>query len=304
MKFLFWTPRRPSGRLDAPSQRTRAGHTAARLDGGPIDRLPSDAMPIFEQRVRGLAEFVERVEAIVTEWTPAGAEWYLQPWFRGHADTRWKLEPTLFRTRGVQGIGAEHYSEAELLELFKRRARRYLDHVPGDDWEWLFEMQHHGLPTRLLDWTESYLVALYFAVRDARGDADACVWIANPWWLGQQALGDFALPAAGEASVERWRPGGDPRQRPAPAVAILPVHSNARIQAQRGVFTIHGSARNSLDELAESSGKKGCLRRLVIDRSDVVDVRLQLSRAGITESLIFPELPGLCRELRGFFFGE
>jgi len=261
-------------------------------------------MPIFEQRVSGLAEFVERVEAIVAEWTPADAEWYLQPWFRGHGDTRWKLEPTLFRMRAVHGIGAEHYSEAELLDMFKRRARRYLDHSPGDEWEWLFEMQHHGLPTRLLDWTESYLVALYFAVRDARGDADACVWIANPWWLGKQALGDFELPSAGEASVAAWRPGGPASERPAPAVAILPVHSSARIQAQRGVFTIHGSNRTSLDELAASAGKKGCLRRLVIDKRDVVDVRLQLSRAGVTESVIFPELPGLCRELRAFFFGD
>lgn len=252
----------------------------------------------------GLAEFVARVEQIVVEWTPPRAEWYLQPWFRGHGDAAWKLEPTLYRMRKARGIGAEHYNEAELLEMFKRRARRYLDHVPQSDWEWLFEMQHHGLPTRLLDWTESYLVALYFAVRDARGDADACVWATNPWWLGRQAFGDFALPSAHESKVQAWRPGAGLDELPKAPVAILPVHSSARIQAQRGVFTMHGSARDGLDRLAEGAGKKGCLRRLVVPKRDVAHVRLELSRSGITESVIFPELPGLCRELRSFFFGE
>jgi hypothetical protein len=261
-------------------------------------------MPILEDPVSGLAEFVTRVEQIVVEWTPPGAEWYLQPWFRGHGDTRWNLEPTFYRMRVAGGLGAEHYSEAELLNMFKRRARRYLDHAPQSDWEWLFEMQHHGLPTRLLDWTESYLVALYFAVRDARGDADACVWITNPWWLGKHALGDFDLPSADEPNVQAWRPGARLDELPQAPVAILPVHSSARIQAQRGTFTIHGRAHDGLDKLAESAGRKGCLRRLVIPKQDVVRVRLELSRAGIAESVIFPELPGLCRELRTFFFGD
>jgi len=261
-------------------------------------------MPVVEHRVSGLGEFVACVEQIVLEWTPEGAEWYLQPWFRGHGHVHWKLEPTLYRMPAVKGIGAEYYSEAELLEMFKQRARRYLDHTPQSDWEWLFVMQHHGLPTRLLDWTESYLVALYFAVRDAGGDADACVWVTNPWWLGKCALGGFELPAADEPVVQPWRPGVRTSELPEAPVAILPVYSSARIQAQRGTFTIHGSAHSGLDLLAQSAGKTGCLRRLVIPKQDIGRVRLELSRAGITESVIFPELPGLCRELRSFFFGD
>lgn len=259
-------------------------------------------MAIVEERVRGLAEFVERVEAIVAAWTPEGAEWYLQPWFRGHGDVGWKLEPTLYRMPRVEGVGAEHYHERKLLEMFQGRALRYLDHAPRSDWEWLFEMQHHGLPTRLLDWTESHLVALYFAVRDARGDADACVWVANPWWLGKQAFGDFALHSAHDAKVQPWSPSS--AELPRTPVPIVPVHSSARIQAQRGVFTIHGSKRDAFDRLASECGESGCLRRLVVPKSSVVRVRLELSRAGITESVVFPELPGLCRELRGFFFGQ
>lgn len=257
------------------------------------------------QRLTSLAAIVAEVERIVVEWSPKDAEWYVQPWFRGHVDARWELQPSLLRMARSQGIGAGYYNELELLEMFKLRARRYFDHPPQSDWEWLFAMQHHGLPTRLLDWTESYLIALYFAVRDGAGEHDATLWVTSPWWLNRMALGQWpdTIYAPDVEHVAPWRVGAPAKDMPKAALAIRGAYGSARIQAQRGVFTIHGSQRDGLDALARCTDSDACLRKLVIPAASVVDVRLELSRAGITESLVFPELPGLCREMKSFFFG-
>jgi len=112
-----------------------------------------------------LSEYVTVVDQLSRLWRPPEAPWYLHPWFRGHRCSRWPLLPSAFRYKREAGVGSDFFSEAELLDMFKRRAPRYLDHQPGTHWEWVSLMQHHGLPTRLLDWTESALVALHFAIR-------------------------------------------------------------------------------------------------------------------------------------------
>src|SRR6185436_478407 len=138
---------------------------------------------------RSLSEFISLIEELTEEWTPKNVNWYLQLWFRGHANKDWELKPGLHRLEDdAPGMGDEYYSEAQLMETFKLRAPTYLERQPSTDWEWLFLMQHYGLRTRLLDWTESSLIALYFAVRDNMGDVDGCVWVMSPWWLNYQTF--------------------------------------------------------------------------------------------------------------------
>ena len=257
--------------------------------------------------ISSLSEFVKAVEQLVEEWTPKGANWYLQPWFRGHGNLSSSLEPGWYRLSNAGGgIGDEYYSEATLLKKFQLRAPIYLDRLPSTDWEWLFLMQHYGLRTRLLDWTESSLIALYFALRKHAGKADAAVWAMNPWWLNYQTFGEYALFAADDARVLGHAPLRDGQELKGKLpLAITPIRASARIAAQRGVFTIHGTERDALDRLAKCRGKeRACLRRLVIPNKYVVTISRELSIAGITESLIFPELSGLCREIKSGFFGE
>jgi hypothetical protein len=258
-------------------------------------------------RATSLADFAKAVEQTVDEWTPAGAGWYLQPWFRGHGDAAWALTPGWYRLGGsVLGIGAEYYSEATLLETFKLRAPTYLERLPATDWEWLFLMQHYGLRTRLLDWTESSLIALYFAIRDHTGEADAAVWIMNPWWLNRETFGDYMLFSVDDPRASDHaplRPGRELKARL--PIAITPSHGSQRIAAQRGVFTIHGAEQDALDRLARRRGKElPNLRRIVIPRARVAWIRRELAISGISESLIFPELSGLCREIKRDFFGD
>ena len=259
------------------------------------------------REITSLSGFVKAVEQLVDEWTPKGADWYLQPWFRGHGNASWSLEPGWYRaSSSIRSIGAEYYNEATLLENFRLRAPTYLERLPGTDWEWLFLMQHYGLRTRLLDWTESSLIALYFAMRDNAGDVDSAVWAMNPWWLNRQTFGQYVLFPADDPRAKEHAPLRPEQELKGKLpLAITPIHSSQRIAAQRGVFTIHGNERAALDRLARRKGEdRPYLRRMVIPSAHVATVHRELAISGISESLIFPELSGLCREIKEGFFGD
>src|SRR5262245_49355448 len=81
-------------------------------------------------------------------------------WFRGHGNVAHTLLPSI--ARHANGLAREEM----LLKRFKQNAFPFTHRPPQEEWDWLFLMQHFGVPTRLLDWTESPLVGLYFAVEN------------------------------------------------------------------------------------------------------------------------------------------
>jgi hypothetical protein len=94
-------------------------------------------------------------------------------WYRGHAKSDWRLLPSL--ARNPQNLE----KESDLISRFKQNAALLLPNLPNSEWEWLCIMQHHGVPTRLLDWTESPLIGLYFAV-DSCDENDGALWVLKP----------------------------------------------------------------------------------------------------------------------------
>ena len=92
-------------------------------------------------------------------------------WYRGHANKKWELSPGYARVKNP-------LPETTLLKRFKQNASFLLEHKPTTNFDWLFLMQHYGVPTRLLDWTESPLAALYFAVtEDKHKNNDGALWV-------------------------------------------------------------------------------------------------------------------------------
>jgi FRG domain len=247
-----------------------------------------------QAEVKDLASFITVIEIKWREWAEIDEE-VREPWFRGHAKESWSLVPGVYRPP-YSLVDEDSYRHE-----FQLRAYPFLSEAtyqPSSDWDWYFLMQHHGLPTRLLDWTESALVSLYFAVERRTPNAPGAVWILDPWWLNARIaeIGEL-VGGCYHPSIQRyiWPVWGNRDQLPNMPAAFEPPHNSKRLAAQRGKFTVHGSSRASL-EACESL--KPRLVKIVIPASAKDKIRRQLAMAGITEGVIFPDLGGLSREVK------
>jgi hypothetical protein len=141
-----------------------------------------------------LQTFLRLVSKLRTKWEFAKDD-VGGPWYRGQQRKHWTLIPNVVR------LGCfDRQSEDEIREEFAIRApalSRY-ENLPTGDWELYFLMQHYGAPTRLLDWTESPTIALYFAVRDNPRHYDSAVWMLDPYEMNKRVIrkGEVICPSA------------------------------------------------------------------------------------------------------------
>jgi len=243
--------------------------------------------------------FLAEVQTHIENLKSSGCD---MPFFRGHSQKSWKLLPGLGRQK------PEDYKKQNIESIL------YYDFISlggsllgknADSWDILFAMQHHGLPTRLLDWSTTFSAALYFALkpylsRRSLPSADlsscaACVWILDPFELNRKAISGPAVlnpytdldGTYQENFIEGSKKFG------AKVLAINPPQHSPRQSAQRSVFTLHSEIFQPLEELDCSS-----LRRFDLPAESLQDGLSFLSLAGINEFSIFPDLDGLSRHLR------
>jgi hypothetical protein len=159
--------------------------------------------------------------------------------------------------------------ERFILKRFRREGCSY-SHVPYSSlWEWLSLGQHHGLPTRLLDWTRNPLVSLFFAVRDSHS-------------------GDSAVYA------DRIEKSFDPDKTKDPFSVTMvgkyiPTHISPRITAQAGLFTVHPDPR--------SEHKSKHLLKIVVPQKCREEFKRILFKYGVHHASLFPDLDGLARHI-------
>jgi hypothetical protein len=210
-------------------------------------------------------------------------------WFRG-ADSEHDPIPSLFRYRNAD--------EWEIRREFRRRGIQMLsEREPQDQWEWYFLMRHYNAPTRLLDWTDSALIALYFALRSPRPeDFPPAVWVLDPVRLNEIVCRTDSVVLSNEPEAAAYLTES-PRDEALPElpIAVDPVHVSRRLAAQRSRFTIHGTDRNGLITVASSN--PGILFRITIEHRSVAAVLSDLRTCGVSETTIFPDLEGLSREV-------
>ncbi len=274
---------------------------------------------------RSLAAYLSTIRRIRKQWKMPKAD---ELWFRaeGALHRKTRLQPSLYRPRqsGIRkSISKLLELENHLYDEFGRTAPHLSDvDSSSDDWEWdsYFLMQHHGIPTRLLDWTDGALIALHFAIRDKPRPAKSgsIIYVLNPYWL----LDELEAQPDRASAISRWKeyaannPHGTsadewerlylPRDKEdvgnpllaAPAVPMLwdSPHVTRRVAAQRSRFMIFGSDPLWLVEVAKKKGSR--LDAIKIPAGSIAGVRQELRDGGITESVVYPDLDGLGRELR------
>lgn len=255
-------------------------------------------------------------DIIVTSWNELNERLYENSWserlgrfrsplaYRGMQDARFDLTTSLVR---LGGDYERH--EDDLLRNFRKYAFHKAD--MGDSvWYWLALAQHHGLPTRLLDWSYSPFVALHFVTADVElFNRDGVVWCVNyiesnkllpnslKGLLDKAETNIFTAETLSEAAhtlpdFERLSEGD--------FVAFLePPSLDERIVNQYALFSLMSSPSSNLDMWL--AVHPHVFRRLVIPASLKWEVRDKLDQANITERVLFPGLDGLSRWLRRYY---
>ncbi|MFN2385170.1 MAG: FRG domain-containing protein [Thermoanaerobaculia bacterium] len=265
-------------------------------------RRPAASPPIPEVRVRTWAQLNEELYA--GSWRNPIGRYRSRFAFRGMQD----VESTL--ATALQKLAPDPRGlEQPLLRNFRKFAQRSA--VPEDSvWNWLALGQHHGLPTRLLDWTFSPYVALHFATAATeRFDRDAVVWVVDygrahellPGRLRTALRRERAdvLTAEMLSAVARSLSDLDSLAR-RPFVAFFdPPSLDDRIVNQYALFSLLSSPTASLDEWLRAH--PGLARRIVVPAALKWEVRDKLDQANLTERVLFPGLDGLSRWLRRYY---
>jgi len=178
-------------------------------------------------------------------------------------------------------------AEKAMLADFKREAMPYLRIIPQNDWEWLAVAQHHGMATRLLDWTWNPLAALWFAVqKPPAARVNGVVWVftvRDDEHIKEEFMEDQHNSPLHQRLTRIYEPK-----------SVV-----ARITAQRACFAVHGYDRRSrrFIPLETHQRYKKRLTKLIINRRTFHKIRFHLDRCGIHHASLFPDIGGLCQHV-------
>lgn len=265
---------------------------------------------VREETPKSFQEFVELIEALQVK--AKGSMWY-----RGCGKSHYGLLPTLYRHETKKKLEELGDLERKLITRFRQRSIPFHSRTLVDDWDTLFFMQHYGVPTRLLDWTENPFIGFYFAVmtapfsRPKRGGGtkdvvfreDAAVWVFCPVEWNSHALKhqkfNRGILTPGDEALKGYRPLTEFSGMNAYPVALYGAHNSPRIVAQRGAFTIFGQDTRPMETIHSAHDfPEQCLVKIKLSRQKLPKMRKCILRHGITESVVFPDLDGLAREIK------
>lgn len=242
--------------------------------------------------------------------------------YRGVSNVDYCLIPRIFRIR------EQKYNERDILLDYKHYLPQFSPHYifPRDILNMLIDMQHYGIPTRLLDWTTSPLNALYFACADADEKSDGKVFILNPWKLWKRIVQDdnkinsdihqihiysrsllayYKIKEITEIINKKYLfkvNKEDLKEKIKYPFPFISSFSNNRIVVQKGCFTIHGTNNDCMECLLKNDE----WYKIIIDKESKKKILEELNLLGIDDYSVFPDYEGMRKafERKGSLFNN
>lgn len=197
------------------------------------------------------------------------------------------LDKTLLPKIARYDVADVGKTEREMLEDFQRRSLHLIDSKPGNSWDWLALAQHHGMATRLLDWTENPLIALWFSMAtkvEVKREDYSVVWGFN--------VPDEDIVASTEEM--------DPFQEGTTKV-FKPNHITKRISAQFGWFTIHKYVERKWIAFEKNKEYADRLFKIKVSSEAFSECKKRLHNFGINSASMYPDIDGLAKHVEWLY---
>jgi hypothetical protein len=223
-------------------------------------------------------------------------------WFRGHAKAKYENLPAIYRSETWNNSEHSYQEECNLFSSFKRKCKTQR----SSDFEFLHLMQHYGLPTRLLDFTESSLTGLFFAIRKPDEVDDPHVWMIDPFnfnYVFQQEMTVrfmYSIPNDSKLWDYIHPKSSLYNNIPELPIAVYPSFYDDRVVAQRSVFVLFGKIMEPIEKLATTNPWLK-IAKLKIDGISCHKILDELSLACVDHYSIFPDLEGISQQIKNEF---